>query len=216
MKRVALAFEKSGCYYPVKQCHTPWEGNHPLSRCENLETLMPRVSFLHSCFYFCLPFFLGLFTLFLHLPIHSPVCLSICGVSLNFPHFFLCANLAHYDSGHNQDTAPSRCRVDTAHRNLAYFAPVKGIGLQSLKQLMQPKIASRVTELLGWDECSISRWTAIHDSLLKKFALTTSALSIFTTIFMPDERYWLVRRADNHTIFFFYILLTVHLVTNSC
>lgn len=81
---------------------------------------------------------------------------------------------------------PSRCRDDTTNRNLAYFGPVKGIGLPGLKQLMQPKIASRITELLGGDECSISRWTAIHDSLLKKFALTTSALSIFTTIFIPD------------------------------
>jgi len=66
---------------------------------------------------------------------------------------------------------------------------------------MQPKIASRVTESLGEDECGISRWTAIHGSLLKTFVLATSALSIITTLFMPDETYWPVRRADNITIF---------------
>jgi hypothetical protein len=65
---------------------------------------------------------------------------------------------------------------------------------------MQPKIASRVTALLGGDEGSISRRTAIHDSPLKIFALTTSALSTFTTILVPDEAYWPVRSADNHTI----------------
>jgi hypothetical protein len=144
-------------------------------------------------------FFLALLLLFLSAllsgfiysippPTHPFSRLSICGVSLNFPHFILCANLAHYDSGHNQDTGPSRCRVDTTHRRLAYFGPVKVIGLLSLKQLMQPKIASQVTELPGGDECSIRRWNAIHYRILKKFALTISALSIFTTIFMPDER----------------------------
>ena len=68
---------------------------------------------------------------------------------------------------------------------------------------MQPKIASRVTESLGGVECCISRWTAVHGSLLKTFFLTTSALSIFTTLFMPGETYWPVRRAVNNAIFMF-------------
>jgi len=57
-------------------------------------------------------FFLALLLLFLSAllsgfiysippPTHPFSRLSICGVSLNFPHFFLHANLAHYDSWHN-------------------------------------------------------------------------------------------------------------------